>query len=440
MNLRNYFTHFAVGFGLSFSVVPAVAQQQAASDADAAESAGMITSPRDAAVKWKGFAPVPQAANRSAGAVVRRQAWQQRPEQRRESRPGSGQTFRSSSLLGTAITDANGQVIGKVVDFVTDGQGNILYPLISYSGTPGFSGRVFAVPRGSLRFAPGSGDGSTAQLSFEPLLLQNAPSFASGQFSALNEPVFQNRLNAYYQSVLLPSNNSKASGGAMNTMNSSLVNPPLPLTGGVADAQAAGFSTQNGTLTPVVTAGGTSSGPLLFGFSGLPAGASAQGQGVIPPSATGSIIGPSGSPAGSSFIGGNVPGGSATTSITGPSGVPGGSTLPGGSMIGPSGSPAGTSPSAGNNTSGSALFPASSFGAPGSGQLFPQSQPSAVGPSATPNSTGPSATPNANGPSATPSVNGPSATPSTTPPSAVPNSMGATATPTGGGGTSPAGK
>ena len=81
--------------------------------------------------------------------------------------PGSGQTFRSTSLLGTTISDANGQAIGKVVDFVTDAQGNILYPLVSYSGSPGFSGRLFAVPPGSIRFGAGANNSATARLSFD---------------------------------------------------------------------------------------------------------------------------------------------------------------------------------------------------------------------------------------------------------------------------------
>jgi hypothetical protein len=381
MNLRNYITHAAVGFGLSLPVVPAIAQQQAAADADVPESAGVITPQRDAAPKWKGFAPVPKAAKVAAG---------QRSDGRLLT---SGPTFRSTSLLGMTISDANGQPVGKVVDFVTDAQGNILYPLVSYSGSPGFGGRLFAVPRGSLRFGAGPNNSSMAQLSFDPQLLRNAPSFASSQFSQLSDPAFQNRLNSYYQSSSFPRNAFFRVGGAMNTSGSPAVNPSLPLTG-VPSTEATGFNTAGGTFVPNA----------------------AVVSGTIPAPATGSIIGSSGSPAGPS-------------SIIGPSGAPGGSTLPAESVIGPSGSPAGTSPSGGNNATSSSLFPP--FGSQGSSQLFPQAQPNTIGPSATPNTNGPSAVPNTNGPSATPNATGPSATP---------NTMGPSATPNVGGGASPAGK
>ncbi len=398
MRLRNYFTHITVGLGLSLPVVPAIAQQPAAADAYVPESAGAITPERNAAPKWKGFAPVPQAPKMTAES--------QRGDGRQR---GNQQTFRSTSLLEMTISDANGKPIGKVVDFVTDSQGNILYPLVSYSGSPGFGGKLFAVPRGSLRFEAGTDNSSTARLAFDPQLLVNAPSFASSQFSQLSDPAFQNRLNTYYQSSYFPRNAFSRAGGPMNMTGSSAVDPSLPLTGDLQAGQATGFNTANGIFVPSATAGS------------------------------------------------NVPGGSGVSSIIGPSGAPGGSTLPGRSVIGPSGSPAGTSPAGGNTTgfvspqvngqgnngTTSSLFPFRRTGSQGPRQLFPQGQPGGVAPNsgsifpgtgsgATPNTIGPSATPNTNGPSAVPNTNGPSATPNTMGPSATPN--------VGGGGTSPAGR
>jgi len=435
MKLRNYFAHLAVGFGLSLPVGQAVAQQ-AATDADMPESAGVMTPERDGAPKWKGFAPVPQAAKMSA------------ESRRSEGRQlGNGQTLRSSSLLGTTIRDGTGQPVGKVVDFVTDDQGNILYPLVSYSGSPGFSGRLFAVPSGSLRFGVGVNNNSTARLSFDPQLLRNAPSFASNQFSDLSDPAFQNRLNAYYQSLFPSRNAVRRTGGAMNTAGSPAVNPILPVTGGLPSPQATGFNTANGTVTPSV-GGGAAPAPAMIGPSGSPAGTSALGQIFTVPRAPASIIGPSGSPAGSSSRGGNA------SSVIGPSGAPGGSTLPGGSVVGPSGSPGGASLPAGNpgsfanpqvngqgnNGANTALFPSGPFGSPGSSQLFPGAQ-SGVG-SAPPGSSGgtpagPSSSPGT-GSGATPNtIMGPSAVPNTNGASATPNTAGTSATP---GGASPAGK
>ena len=55
------------------------------------------------------------------------------PEERRETHrlpvtnAHANSTFRSTQLIGTHITDADGQLLGKVVDFVSDARGNILY-------------------------------------------------------------------------------------------------------------------------------------------------------------------------------------------------------------------------------------------------------------------------------------------------------------------------
>jgi hypothetical protein len=431
MKRRNYVAHIAVGLGLSLPSVLAIAQQPVAADADVPESAGVITPEREVAPKWKGFAPVPKAAKRAAGSTPRQEAGQRQGSESQLSEGrllGSGQTFRSTSLLGTTISDAKGQPIGKVVDFVTDAQGNILYPLISYSGSPGFSGKLFAVPRGSLHFRPGADNSATARLAFDSQLLQNAPNFATSQISQLSDPAFQNRLNSYYQSSSFPRNAFSRTGGAMNLTGSSAVNTSLPLTGDLQAAQATGFNTANGTFVPNATVGGET---------------------VQAPA----ILGASGSPAGSTFTGGNVPSGA--SSIIGPSGAPGGSTLPGRSVIGPSGSPAGTSPAGGNttgfaspqvndqrnNSTTSSLFPFRHAGSPGSGQLFPQGQPGGVNPPATTGgaANGGSSSPGA-GSGATPNTIGPSATPNTNGPSAVPNTNGPSATPNVGGSTSPAGK
>lgn len=308
---------FSIVFGVGIGVLayPMYAQQSFGGDADVPESASEVASQRPVGQKWKGFAPIPSSANVFPSSARRQESGHEQPQRRGTQRQLNGQTFRSTKLIGTEITNAQGQAIGKVVDFVTDAQGNILYPLVSYSGSPGFSGKLFAVPYGSLRFGTGPANRSTAQLSFDPQLLQNAPNFASSNFPEFSDPALQNRLNAYYQS----GNSTSAPGSPTITTGNTgaMANPVLPLTGNRSNIVGVNATAGNSTISAT---GAAFPSAAITGPTGSPAGSSVPTQ---------SVIGSSGSPAGSSIIG--------------PGGSPAGSSVPGGSIVGPTGAPGGTS-------------------------------------------------------------------------------------------------
>jgi hypothetical protein len=378
MKTRNRFASLAFGIGLSLLVATANAQRDAGADADVPESAGENT---PAAAIPKAFAPNRRSANTAPGSS------------RNANRPRSSvQTFRATNLIGTSITNAEGQAVGKVVDFVMDAQGNVLYPLVSYSGTPGYSGKLFAIPYGSLRFGADANNGSTAQLSFDPRLLQRAPNFGSSGLPDFADPVVQTKLNSFYGG-LLPTSNAVAgtdgtTGLADGTrVSTAVVNPALPLTSGPPTLSLPGAS----VIGPSGSPAGSTFGASVTGPSGSPAGSTLPG---------GSIVGSSGAPGGIPHAGtangttGSPPASAVPgASVIGPTGSPAASTSGEGSVIGPTGSPAsGTPMPAGNTAPGvtagtnSSLFPERSSTLPGStrnrastgrnasGQLFPRQQ------------------------------------------------------------------
>src|SRR6185436_715787 len=152
--------------------------------------------------RFKGFAPVPSSPNKSAAFSGRVSGVQADARINSASNGQVSPTFRASKLIGTTITDQTGQVVGRIEDFVADARGNPIYPIVSYTGSPGFSGKLFAVPFGSFRFGVGANQNTTAQFAFDSQLLRNAPNFASSQFPDFSDPSVQNQFTAFYSSAL----------------------------------------------------------------------------------------------------------------------------------------------------------------------------------------------------------------------------------------------
>lgn len=215
-------------------------------------------------------------------------------------------TFRSSQLIGTSITDAEGRSIGKVVDFVSDSRGNIRYPIVSYSGSAGFSGKLFAIPTTGLSFTAGADNTTTAQLSFDPRLLRNAPSFSSTRFPDFGDQAFVSELSDFYADLLA----------------APALDPTVPANGPGDRVQTqAQAGTPSRPIDPTLPANGPGDRPATvnpaFPRRGAPpAGANPESR--IPgttgtenagfPATRGGTVGRTGSPAGSAIPGGTVDG------------------------------------------------------------------------------------------------------------------------------------
>jgi sporulation protein YlmC with PRC-barrel domain len=210
MRYKHWLVATAIGAGLSLSSVSGRAQLKTREkdDADATKAkaldvSGEVDVPNGKALGVKGTAGAPKAKGIVAG-----RAAVTAPADRHEVRripvidANAGATFRSTQLIGTNITDADGNMIGKVVDFVSDARGNILFPIVSYSGSAGFTGKLFAIPPLGLTFNAGANNSTSAQFAFDPQLLKNAPSFSSTRFPDFSDQAFVNQIKSFFADIL----------------------------------------------------------------------------------------------------------------------------------------------------------------------------------------------------------------------------------------------
>lgn len=236
----------------------------------------------------------------------------------------AGSTFRSTQLIGTSINDADGRNIGKVVDFVSDARGNILYQIVSYSGSPGFSGKLFAIPTTGLSFSAGENNTTTAQFTFDPTLLKNAPSFSSLRFPDFSDPAFVSEISTFYADLL-------ANGASRTTAT----DPTVPANGPGDRVQTqAQANTPTRPIDPTLPANGPGDRPATVNpalpTTGTPPAATTPDSRIpgttgtenagFPPATNRSIVGRTGSPASSTLPGGT---------IVGRTGSPASSAIPG---------------------------------------------------------------------------------------------------------------
>ena len=260
-------------------------------------------------------------------------------DERRETRrlpvlnANANSTFRSTQLIGTNITNADGQLVGRVVDFVSDARGNILYPIVSYSGTTGFAGKLFAIPYSGLRFSAGDNNTTTAQFAFDPQVLKNAPSFTATRFPDFSDRAFLNELRDFYANVIPNSSDLRKTAtdptvpanGPGDRVQTQVqagtptlpADPTLPANGpgdrpATLNPALPATRTPPAATTPDARIPGTT-GTENAGFPANPGTRPAAGD-------IGSVVGSTGSPAGSSTAGATVTGstgsfaGSSTTS------------------------------------------------------------------------------------------------------------------------------
>ncbi len=94
-----------------------------------------------------------------------------------------------SQFIGKEVRGVNGQTLGTIQDFVTDGNGNLQYALLSSSHEPG---RLAAVPVDALNFDVNM---QYFSLNMTPDQLANAPVFS---LNNLSNPAWNERVSRYY--------------------------------------------------------------------------------------------------------------------------------------------------------------------------------------------------------------------------------------------------
>jgi ribosomal 30S subunit maturation factor RimM len=256
---------------------------------------GDLDVPKGKALGVKGDLNVPKG--KSSAAVRTPAATASTAAELRETRripvidANAGATFRSTQLIGTDITDADGRAIGKIVDFVSDARGNILYAIVSYSGSAGFTGKLFAIPPSGLTFTAGANNTTTAQLTFDPLVLKNAPSFSSTRFPDFSDQTLVNQIQSFFADIL-PSTNGATTTDTRIPGTTGTENAGFPAASGTTRTGTSGSAATGADLSTPITStrasSTTKSDTSVVGRTGSPAASSLPG---------GTVVGRTGSPA-----------------------------------------------------------------------------------------------------------------------------------------------
>jgi len=320
MRYANWLVATAIGASLSLSsVVWAQLKTSAKDDLDVPKGKALGAKGDLDAPKGRSF--VPARAPATAAATDRH-------ETRRIPviNANAGATFRSTQLIGTNITDTDGRSIGKVVDFVSDAHGNLLYPIVSYSGSAGFTGKLFAIPPSGLTFTAGANNATTAGFAFDPQLLKNAPSFPSTRFPDFSDQAFADQVKSFFADILPsadarnvatdPTVPANGPGDRVSTEEKAgtptlPTDPTLPANG-PGDRAATVNPALPRTGTPPATTTNTkipgTTGTENAGFPVVVGTASAGTSGSAGSSTQSSVVGGTGSPASSAIPAGTVVG------------------------------------------------------------------------------------------------------------------------------------
>lgn len=151
-------------------------------------------------IAFAGAAAHAQDAARAAGDEQSRQSPQTQPMQSSQQDPGaspgsaqSSQTgqpqqglerIRASELIGTSVSDARGEDLGKVEEVVIDLQsGKAHAVVISFGGMLGIGDKQVAVPIGELK----PGKDNQLMVNIDKQKLQDAEGFAKGQMPGMDD-------------------------------------------------------------------------------------------------------------------------------------------------------------------------------------------------------------------------------------------------------------
>jgi sporulation protein YlmC with PRC-barrel domain len=109
----------------------------------------------------------------------------------------SGRLIAASQVSGTAVYSSQGERLGSIDDVMIDKiSGHVVYAVLSFGGFLGIGDRHYPLPWPQLRFDVVYG-GYVVNLDKEKL--QGAPSFASGERVAWEDPTWGRTVYGYYK-------------------------------------------------------------------------------------------------------------------------------------------------------------------------------------------------------------------------------------------------
>ncbi len=163
------------------------------------------------------------------------------------------QLQRVDQLMGTDVTNDQGQKLGKVEDIVLDSRDRTInYVVVSYDGSLGMGNKLFAVPWSAIKM---DAQKKHFVVNVSTDRIKSAPSFDKSHWPNMSDPGWKQQETSFFQSA---GQSSGASSSQSSAMPSTSSRPSASATGqsGTSDQSAAGSRQRPSATTPGQAASG----------------------------------------------------------------------------------------------------------------------------------------------------------------------------------------
>jgi hypothetical protein len=134
-------------------------------------------------------------------------------------RPETLGLWRASQIIGQNVEDANGKNAGKIEDLMVDGNGDVVYGILSFGGLLGVGDKLYAVPWSAMQFNHENGKIKSVVLDVTKERLERAPSFTRDRWPDRPDRAARREADRYWgDSALAAKVKSKLAADRAGTM------------------------------------------------------------------------------------------------------------------------------------------------------------------------------------------------------------------------------
>lgn len=107
-----------------------------------------------------------------------------------------GNALRATSIVGARVRNYQNEDVGKIEDFVVDGEtGRLGYAVLSFGGVMGIGDKLFAVPFQSLAWDP---EREEFRMEANKDRLKNAPGFSVNDWPKMGDRKWGSTIHQFY--------------------------------------------------------------------------------------------------------------------------------------------------------------------------------------------------------------------------------------------------
>jgi|GEM_PF-845630 len=103
---------------------------------------------------------------------------------------------RSSQIIGTTVSNPQGEKLGKIDDVLIDPNGAVKYAILSHGGLLGIGDKLIPIPWRALKLDKEKG---TLVVNADKAALEKAPSFDPKEWPKVIEPESLKKIDLYYK-------------------------------------------------------------------------------------------------------------------------------------------------------------------------------------------------------------------------------------------------